>query len=216
MNPVDPAVAAARAIKENAKRLGLEWTLRQGTVGTPGPTLRVRLDGPDVDTQHQVFNLLDGVPPPGTRVMVLMLPDAMYIVGRIGGHGKSLTNLIGASANSDLTLTTTATLVPNCTITITVDSPAQWKVDGTFDFDMTVAASTVAQGFLYVDGVAQTEQALFELALTSDRATVGQQWTNTFTASGDHTLELRAAKSANVGTALARTSHTSFVVATYE
>lgn len=213
---VDPAVQAAKSLKENAKRLGMEWTIRPGTVASQGPVVTVHLDGPDTDTTHQVISMLDSIPVQGSRVMVLILPDTMYIVGRIGSTARGLTNLSGAHASADLTLTTTATLVPGATVTVTVTSPAKWKVGGVFDFDMTSAASTVAVGQLFLDGVAQTEQALFEMALATDRATVGQQWTNTFTSAGTKVFELRASKSVNVGTVVAKSPHTSIIVETFE
>jgi hypothetical protein len=81
---VSTAATSAKALKENAKRLGLQWGLRPGTVSVTGATPQVKLDG-DTDTNHQVVDLTSSTLAVGTRIMTLMLPDSMYIVGFPGG-----------------------------------------------------------------------------------------------------------------------------------
>lgn len=79
------AATSAKALVDNAKRLGLQWGLRQGAVSATGNITQVMLDG-DTTTNHQAVDLTSSTLTIGTRVMVLMLPDSMYIVGFPGGY----------------------------------------------------------------------------------------------------------------------------------
>lgn len=72
------------ALVDNAKRLGLQWGLRPGSVSATGEITQVMLDG-DTETNHQAIDLTSSTLGIGTRVMTLMLPDSMYIVGFPGG-----------------------------------------------------------------------------------------------------------------------------------
>lgn len=85
---VSASATSAKALVDNAKRLGLQWSLRPGVVSSLGTVTKVKLDGPDTDTQHQVIDLTSGTLTLGTRVQVLILPEAMYIVGFPGGYGN--------------------------------------------------------------------------------------------------------------------------------
>lgn len=85
---ISASATSAKALVENAKRLGLQWGLRPGYVSSVGNINQVVLDG-DATTNHQVVDLTSSTLAVGTRVMVLMLPDSMYIVGFPGGF-KSL------------------------------------------------------------------------------------------------------------------------------
>lgn len=85
---ISASATSAKSLVENAKRLGLQWELRPGSVAAVGDTTKVYLDG-DVDTQHQVVDLTSANLSIGTRVMTLLLPDSMYVIGFPGG-AKSL------------------------------------------------------------------------------------------------------------------------------
>lgn len=82
-----------------AQRLGLQWSLRPGTVGTTDLSafetfadpmrVPVAMDGTETGDTEPVMSLV-GVPPPGSRVMVASVPPVgRYILGYAGGPGAS-------------------------------------------------------------------------------------------------------------------------------
>jgi hypothetical protein len=139
-----------------------------------------------------------------------------------GGSGVILRNAAPARwiTESDLgrasaspTLATGAPVaVAGTAITLTASANgARFFATAFFDFQWAVAGATTAEGFLFVDGVAESGNAFFEAPATgTPRATVGQQWRGVLTA-GAHSLELRASKSVAAGTVQAMATHTTLI-----
>lgn len=78
--------ALARAIAENAARLGLTWRLLPATVvskADAGEAVLVRLDGDDANIDAVRSISLCGVVMPGERVMVMFVPpQGIYVLSR--------------------------------------------------------------------------------------------------------------------------------------
>lgn len=81
MNPAEVVGATAKALIDEARRLGLTWQLMPGTVDADG---NVVLDGGDLTSVPAVF--LQGPMIPGQRVMCLLLPSegSIYVIGSLG------------------------------------------------------------------------------------------------------------------------------------
>lgn len=119
-----------------------------------------------------------------------------------------------AAASSNLTLSTTETDVPGCSVTVTAQTDSAFYIAwGTFDAQQTSTASLTAIGSLSVDGTDETRQALFNGLTNGLRATVGQVWSDTLTA-GSHTLKLRGQMLSSSGIRFSGT-HTSLVVVVF-
>jgi len=123
-----------------------------------------------------------------------------------------------ASATADLTLSTTETDIVGATVTLTTQTAgAVFVVEGTFDFSAaTGAAGVIMVGRLSVDGSTDIEEAHADGSTTGARVTANQEWRGTLATAGDHTLKLRALKSAAGGTMSARTIHTKVLITIYE
>lgn len=108
-----------------------------------------------------------------------------------------------ASCTSDLTLTTSAQDVPGCSLSLGVGT---WKVEGIFDFQGN-DQSVLASGFCNVDGVNESEEAIYRPnAGAMGRATVFQVWRIVLTVTT--TIKLQACKSGAGGTFKAWMTHT--------
>lgn len=74
--------AAAQQVVADAKRLGLTWTLQNGTVTALQPNLQVQMDGDAVSIQ--VASMIGSIAL-GQRVYVIQVPPAgSFVVGVIG------------------------------------------------------------------------------------------------------------------------------------
>lgn len=202
--------AGARALVENAKRLGLTWNLRMATVtdATTSGQVEVRMDG---DLASISVTSMVGTVALGDRVYVITIPPAgNYIVGLARGFTplQLIYNDVIESTNF-ITLTTVATLIPGLTFTASTLGDFEYDVLGIFDFEQAATAlNAVCIGELFINGVVVgARNALFEVGTAADRATVSQQWHGTGT-NGD-LFELYARKSAAVGTLNARSPHSS-------
>jgi hypothetical protein len=98
-------------------------------------------------------------------------------------------------------------------VTVTAPSTVYYEVTGFYDLESTVAGASVGVGYLYVDAVQQTRQAIQSLASVC-RGTVGQQWSGTL-AAGAHTFEMYAAKSAALATGRINATHSNIKVTFY-
>jgi hypothetical protein len=114
-------------------------------------------------------------------------------------------------ATASLVATTTPTDITGCTVTFTPDVQERVIVTGVFDVDISVASTAAAVGNLVVDGVTQTESAIFRQNTAAGRATVTQKWIVALTAAS-HTLKLQGSKSAALGTIQFNLDHTKMVV----
>lgn len=206
----------AETLVRNANRLGLTWRLRLGTVteavltGSP----QVRLDGDDVSIP--VVSMVGPVALDARVYVIIVPPAGNFIIGTVMGFQplQILSSQV-VEGTSDLTLTTTATLIPGVTITASTLGDFEYDALGIFDFDETSVGTTVALGELYINGaLVGTKQAIYEVTAVTHRATVSQQWHGTGT-NGD-VFELRARKSVNVGTVLARSPHSCLGLRIYQ
>jgi hypothetical protein len=128
------------------------------------------------------------------------------------GFGKS-----GSAASSGpLTVTTTPTDVPSCTMTVTVaGTNAYAEVTAVFDFANNATATTnVAIGTLVVAGVTQTAEAHMQLT-ANNRATVSQTYTVPLNA-GSTILKLQVAKDGGASTCTSFASHTTLSVTVFD
>ena len=213
---VAAAVQAATAVVGDARRLGLTWTLRPATViASDGMAISIIYDG---DTAELPATSLIGNPATNARVMGLIIPPGgNYIVGRYGLEGKIATQFQDISATAQVTLTGVDQLMTGTDITVeTVSDAANWEVNTNFDFRETVAGTTVALGRLYVDGVAQSKEAIFGFAATTERATIGQSYVGQFSTSGNHTFALYVSRTAANGTQIAAATHTGYTMKIFE
>ena len=72
-----------QSVVEQAKQLGLTWTLQPGTMVTPLTSIgTVTLDGDTVGIT--CANLTASTPAAGGRVMVLLTPTGNYVIGSLG------------------------------------------------------------------------------------------------------------------------------------
>jgi hypothetical protein len=86
------AIAAAKAVVDDAKRLGLTWTIRPATV-KEGVTPSLCLAVYDGDTTTMPMTSLLGSLPTGARVYALAVPPAgNYIIGMAGEDLVALPN----------------------------------------------------------------------------------------------------------------------------
>lgn len=109
-------------------------------------------------------------------------------------------SLDGRATAAGLTTTATPTLIPGATFAVTPLQSAVIQVNGTMGCRCTVLdAGTVIVGQLFVNGVAQTGQMLFQTPTAPARATVAQSWTVPVAAGVATTFELRASKTGGGG-----------------
>jgi hypothetical protein len=123
-----------------------------------------------------------------------------------------------AEASADLTLSTTPTNITGARIQdVYLPRGNSWvEVIGVFDFEETVAGTTVGVGDLVVDGGAvQSRKARFGMSAITDRATVMQKWSIPLTSGSDlvpHSYQLQGSKSIAAGTAIIRAASTNITI----
>jgi hypothetical protein len=123
-----------------------------------------------------------------------------------------------AEASADLTLTTTPTNITGAVINnvLLPRGGSYVEVIGVFDFEETVAGTTVGVGDLVVDGGAvQSRKARFGMSAITDRATVMQKWSIPLTSGSDlvpHSYQLQGSKSIAAGTAIIRAASTNITI----
>lgn len=211
----DLVSTGVQTLVETARRLGLEWTLRMATVQSSDSSSGITAiyDG---DTEPITMLSLTGLDPPGARVSVIQVPPAgNYIIGTpVGNVSAQMVRRYWLPATSDVTLTTTAQLMPGTQVRVAVPGTFDYEAIAFFDFDETVAGTTLCIGELFVNGAAVTSNALFQVTGVDDRATVGQSWTGT--ANGESLIDIRARRSVNAGTQIARGTHTTLLLKVYQ
>lgn len=210
---VQAAVAAVKALVENAKALGLIWSLRPATVtvDAPDPSLvEVIMDGDTVSIS--VVSLI-GALAEGSRVMVMVVPPSgMFIIGQPDTGPRIVS--YSATSTGDQSLTTTPTGIVSTSLTIPATAGDRWKATGVFDFNATASGFGVAVGYLYLGLTPESRAAIFAPAPTG-RATVPQQWSGTFGATEDVTFILAVQKTSAGGTASVMQSHTTLEIEVY-
>lgn len=111
-----------------------------------------------------------------------------------GSSGRGISALLGSQSNATLNLTSAVQSVGGTSVTFQTARPnATILVSWTADFEVIGAVVTTGVCFLYVDGVAQSRQAVMQMpvAATSGRWTCGQTALVTLATAGDHTINLR-------------------------
>jgi hypothetical protein len=207
-NSQDPTVLV-QELKKRAVELGLSWQFLTGTITT---TNMVMVDS---DTVPVPCVSLSGAHPEGTRVGLIRIPPSgLYVIGVIDSAEEQVVVARGtAEVTALLALSTTPTALTGGSVTVTAPSSVYYEVTAVFDLEGTVAGNAVGQGYLYIDSVAQTRQALWSLASVG-RGTVTQQWSGTLTA-GTHLFELYAGKNVALGTGRCNSIHTNVKVTFY-
>ncbi len=96
-------VAAAQQVVADAKRLGLTWTMQNGTVTATSPVTKVQMDGDNVSIQVTSMIGPVGV---GLRVYVIQVPPAgNFIVGFVGNGNLSTVNTMFVTGGPSQTTT---------------------------------------------------------------------------------------------------------------
>lgn len=202
--------AQAKAIVERAKALGLIWTLRPATVNNiVGTDAMVKYDA---DSELVGAVSLDSGVFAGDRVMMIQVPPAgNFILSREGAPlVKQYTVVRGQEvASGDVTLTTSAQAL-TALVSFTATADADYLITATYDLDHTVSGgNNVGIGSLQVDAVAVGGTAQFGVTAAAQRASVAFTWHGTLSP-GAHTFRLFGVKTVNVGTFIARATHTRF------
>lgn len=211
---VQAAIVGVKALVENAKSLGLVWNLRPATVAvdSPDPSLvEVVMDG---DTEIIAVQSLIGPLGVDDRAMVMIVPPAgMFIIGSPNSGAKlsrySVTN------GTAVALSTGGTILTDTSTDVAARAGQSWKASAIFDFGVTVAGIGVAIGFLSLDGVSESRQALYQPA-TTGRQTTPQQWSGTFTTTGTVNFILSVSKTINAGAGTCFNQHTNLEIDVYE
>lgn len=122
-----------------------------------------------------------------------------------------------ATATADLTGAGAASAaITGATKTFTTTTAnAVAHVTAFFDFDHSASVSTVATGELFLGGVKQTSECVYQqgTASANDRMTPGQTWLITLGAAGSYTLDLRATVPTNI---TVHQTNTRLVIVIYE
>lgn len=140
--PVDPttvqtvSLASVDELLAQARRLGLVWSLRPGTVtnitnGASAYNPRVVMDGDDANADIQVTSLVGGVAV-DMRVMVMFVPPiGNYVIGIIStAHTQRYE--IGALSGHGTTITTTETVMETFTnFNVLAGAAYRYEIDGT-------------------------------------------------------------------------------------
>lgn len=195
-----PSVITAEFIEKESERLGLTSMKRPGTVfGTnSGPLVLVTLDYDQQPTR--CISLLGTRLATGDRVFVTKFaPNGFYVIGRLTNRPELWTYPLFASANTLLNLTTTMTLVPGCTITVTgVPDRAYYEADAVVDFEkIGTNANTTGTAQLFLNGSAVGSAMALDRwtsGVAGDRSTPGQIYPLASLTSGSNTFEIRAAR----------------------
>jgi hypothetical protein len=209
---VDTTKTQVQAIIENAKKLGLTWEIRPATVAQ-GANPRIVTAVYDGDSEAIIMRSLIGRIRPNARVVCMAVPPATnYIIG----YDETLTNdtrstrVVGIRASGNLTLATgSGVIVPGTELTVTTYF-ADAVLNLTAFADIGVTAFTtggIGIGEIFVNGVAETPQILWEATAVSNRATVGQTYVITLPTPGANVIGMYGRKSGGTNTIVIRGTH---------
>jgi hypothetical protein len=79
----------------------------------------------------------------------------------------------------------------------TLQANATYVAHTVFDVDLIGSTTVTLTARLYVDGAAKTPLATYAAQISTDRATVPQNYSGTLAAAGSHTLDIRVTTGAN-------------------
>ncbi len=180
---------------DNAKRLGLIWEIRPGTVASfAHPNLYVRLDGDD--TALPCTSLV-GHAGAGSRVYVFLIPPAGAYAFPVDQGGFPVTH-IATIEQSDAfgSFTARSSIILGSADVVT---NARYRFISFFQWSTLTNADTVAQIFLYVAGDKFSYTKRLPFTSVDDPETVSFDFTHTG-ASGNVTVALDISKFAGTGT----------------
>lgn len=197
-----------------ARRAGLIWTIRAGTVASCDETeVHVRMS--DGDSVSIPVTLTSGAMLQDSRVWVIGLPGegGNYVLGCVNDPRRLFS--VMQNCDTNLTpLTASPQAVSGTDIAVTVPD-CNYVVRGVFDVSVSGAGSTVVLGALLVDGAEYTHpdlgiavNATRGVSAVGERGTHPQQWSGELSA-GSHTFQLAAYRSAAAGTQSVVRAHTS-------
>jgi hypothetical protein len=219
---VAPPNSSAKAIIDNANRLGLTWTMRPATVSslafttTTNPT-HIIYDG---DTATVAAVSVCGVPPPGSRVLCIQLPPSgNFIIGSLSGTTQSqLVARDRAVTVNDFTITTVQQDITESAVSFdNIKGGFYWEAYGSFDVRTTVAGT--AQIFGLLSGPAGVEATVASYGFTGatgERSQVAQLWEGYEESGSSADFVLRIVKSAASGTMIAEGGNTLLTVKIYQ
>jgi hypothetical protein len=147
--------------------------------------------------------------------MVILIPPAgSYIISSLlGDVPRELVHRSWRPSTADVTLSTLAQLLPGTEITVNVPGTFEYEATAFFDFDGTVSGTTRLIGELFINGTVVTSVANLDI-VGVERANVGQQWVGT--ANGGAIFDIRARRTVNSGTQIARQTHSTLLVRAYQ
>lgn len=121
-----------------------------------------------------------------------ILAGEVVTAGRLG---LLQTKTYNVTPSGSLTVTTTVTDIPGCSIVLTtVAANAVYAVTASIDCIVSSTdASSLIEARLVIDGVDQAGRSVYGMD-TADRATVVQLWDGVLAAPGSHTFTLRGAR----------------------
>lgn len=120
-------------------------------------------------------------------------------------HGREPVQILEDIASSALTISTTVTDIPGISITFTTtNANALVLAFATFDYDVTLAGSTLASGYVRLDAGADVLLVFDDLRWVHRYTKFGQQ-AFTVATPGSHTIVMRGNKNSATGTALLNT-----------
>lgn len=195
------AFDVVQALINNAKRLGLLWTLTPGTVAPAAGAsslVPVIVDGDDIAIN--TVSLI-GAQSSGMRVMVLTVPPAgNYIIGAYGGSNirQALIYANTFQVSGDTALTLVNQTLTGATHSLTLTSPATLFASSSIDFFCSVAGAVTCTGGVYIDSTAMYESNV-TLRVVNDRIPAASSGATTLDA-GTYTISLRARRNIAAGT----------------
>lgn len=220
-----------QALPDALQRLRLLPVRRTGKVinGADPTNMSVVIDGDKSGTVvKNVYSMIGGLPA-GTRVYIDAIPPSGQYVSGIMNPATPRNLVVDTTVSCDSPLSVGAggpgVDAPISGLTVSVDNVpagAKWDVTSFLDIRETVAGTTLVFGTLYVDGVAWTDPNTgsiriipFGVSAISDRASVGNVFSDTFTTPGFHEFEMQAQRTVAAGTQIAASTSSTMRVEVY-
>jgi hypothetical protein len=217
-----PLSSPAKAIVDNAKRLGLTWTMRPATVSslaftTTSHPVHIIYDG---DTATVAAVSVCGVVPPGSRVLCIQIPPSgNFIIGSLMGDTQSQLVARGRAVTvNNFTITTAQQDITESEVEFNdIIGGFYWEAYGSFDVRTTTAGT--AQIFGLLNGPAGVETTVASYGFTGatgERSQVAQLWEGFEESGSSASFVLRIVKSAASGVIIAEGGNTLLSVKIYQ
>lgn len=213
-----------KVFPELARRAGLVWSIRPGTVtlATATHEALVQLDGDAINSPIPCVSMI-GAMMPGMRCWVIEAGIKGETGNYIVGSPAKLARIYHALQACDSTLTPLPTGAASATqisgTRIEVDTPpCRYEVTAVADMEVSGAGVTTIVAALAIDDNATPLGGAFESALILSDVTAGternqgtQQWSGEL-AAGSHSFELWGFRTAAAGTQSIQATHTTIKV----